>query len=84
LLEFAAFTTLARAIGDTVVGMKPITVTVDYLRGGGGHDTFASARIQRLGNRMANVEAKAWQNDRATPIATARLNFLLERPGAPA
>ncbi len=80
LLEFAAFTTLARAIGDTAVGMKPITVTVDYLRGGQGHDTFAAAQIQRLGSRMANVEAFAWQTDRAAPIATARLNFLLERP----
>jgi uncharacterized protein (TIGR00369 family) len=80
LLEFAAFTTLARAIGDAAVGMKPITVTVDYLRGGGGHDTFAAAQIQRLGSRMANVEATAWQSDRDTPIASARLNFLLERP----
>ena len=80
LLEFAAFTTLARAIGDKNVGMKPITVTVDYLRGGGAHDTFAGAQILRLGNRMANVEALAWQKDRATPIASARLNFLLERP----
>jgi acyl-coenzyme A thioesterase PaaI-like protein len=47
---------------------------------GGAHDTFASARIQRLGSRMANVEATAWQSDRATPIAGARLNFLLKRP----
>ncbi len=82
LLEFAAFTTLARAIGDEAVGMKPITVTVDYLRGGGAHDTFASAQILRLGSRMANVEATAWQSDRATPIAAARLNFLLERPAS--
>jgi uncharacterized protein (TIGR00369 family) len=82
LLEFAAFTALARAIGDEAVGMKPITVSVDYLRGAGGHDTFASAQIQRLGSRMANVEATAWQTDRAAPIASARLNFLLERPPA--
>ena len=81
LLEFAAFTTLARAIGDAAVGMKPITVTVDYLRGGGPHDTFASAEIQRLGSRMANVEAFAWQKDRASPIASGRLNFLLDRGG---
>ena len=84
LLEFAAFTTLARAIGDEAVGMKPITVTVDYLRGGGPHDTFAAAQILRLGNRMANVEAMAWQSDRTAPIAGARLNFLLERPKAAA
>jgi uncharacterized protein (TIGR00369 family) len=82
LLEFAAFTTLARAIGDEAVGMKPITVTVDYLRGGGHHDTFAGAQILRLGSRMANVEAVAWQKDRSTPIASARLNFLLDRPAS--
>ena len=80
LLEFAAFTTLARAIGDSAVGMKPITVTVDYMRGGTAHDTFASAQILRLGSRMANVEAMAWQKERTNPIASARLNFLLERP----
>ncbi len=80
LLEFAAFTTLARAIGDPAVAMKPITVTVDYMRGGTDADTFATADVQRLGNRIANVEAIAWQADRASPIAAARLNFLLERP----
>ena len=80
LLEFAAFTTLARAIGDSAVAMKPITVTVDYMRGGADRDTFATAEIQRLGSRIANVEATAWQSDRTSPIASARLNFLLERP----
>jgi uncharacterized protein (TIGR00369 family) len=82
LLEFAAFTTLARAIGDPGVVMKPITVTVDYMRGGTARDTFATAEIQRLGNRIANVEAVAWQTERAKPIAAARLNFLLDRSGA--
>lgn len=79
LLEFAAFTTLARAIGDRAVKMKPITVTVDYMRGGTRRDTFASAEVQRLGNRVANVEAVAWQSERSSPIASARLNFLLDR-----
>jgi len=79
LLEFAAFMTLARAIGDPAVAMKPITVTVDYMRGGTPPDTFATAEIQRLGNRIANVEAIAWQTQRSNLIASARLNFLLER-----
>lgn len=79
LLEFAAFTALGRAIGDPAVVMKPITVTVDYMRGGTGRDTFATAEIQRLGNRIANVEAVAWQTERSKPIAAARLNFLLDR-----
>ena len=80
LLEFAAFTGLARAIGDREVAMKPITVTIDYLRGGTARDTFAAAVVERLGSRIANVEAFAWQKDRTTPIAAARVNFLLDRP----
>ena len=80
LLEFAAFTALSRAVGDEAVTMKPVTVTVDYMRGGMPADTFADATIERLGKRMANVEAYAWQQDRSKPIAAARINFLLERP----
>jgi uncharacterized protein (TIGR00369 family) len=78
LLEFAAFTALSRAIGEDVV-KKPITVTVDYMRGGTPRDTFAEARIERLGKRMANVEAYAWQAEQDKPIASARINFLLDR-----
>ena len=79
LLEFAAFTTLSRALHEDKVVMKPITVTVDYMRGGTDRDTFATATVERLGTRIANVEAFAWQKDRESPIASARLNFLLDR-----
>ncbi len=79
LLEFAAFTALAKAIGDEAVAMKPVTVTVDYMRGGIPQDTYADAVIERLGKRLANVEAFAWQAERDKPIASARINFLLER-----
>ena len=82
LLEFAAFTALGRAIGDEAVTMKPVTVTVDYMRGGMTGDTFAEASIERLGKRLANVEAFAWQADRSKPIASARINFLLEWPSS--
>ncbi|MCY7270843.1 MAG: PaaI family thioesterase [Sphingomonas bacterium] len=82
LLEYAAFEALSAAIDDPAVVMKPVTVTVDYMRGGseGLGDAFADATIERLGNRIANVEAVAWQADRSKPIAAARINFLLERP----
>ena len=79
LLEFAAFTALRRALDDAGVTMKPITVTVDYMRGGTQGDTYAEAVIERLGKRMANVEAFAWQTERDKPIAAARINFLLAR-----
>ena len=80
LLEIAAFTALSNAIGDTAVVMKPVTVTVDYMRPGAQRDTYAAATIERLGATIANVEAFAWQEQRDQPIASAGLNFLLERP----
>ena len=81
LLEFAAFTALAKALGAERATLKPVTITVDYMRGGAEAlgDTYAAALIERLGKRIANVEAFAWQQDRAKPIAAARINFLLER-----
>jgi uncharacterized protein (TIGR00369 family) len=81
LLEFAAFASLREALGDKAAEMKPINITVDYMRGGQPRDTFASAIIERLGARIANVEAQAWQKDRKTPIASAQMNFLLVREG---
>jgi uncharacterized protein (TIGR00369 family) len=80
LLEFAAFSTLAREIGDSSVVMKPVTVTIDYMRPGTQRETYAQAIIERLGSTIANVEAFAWQEDPGQRIASARLNFLLERP----
>jgi uncharacterized protein (TIGR00369 family) len=79
LLEFAAFSALRHALGESQARMKPINVTVDYMRAGQPHDTFAAAKIERLGARIANVEVYAWQKDRETPIASAQMNFLLVR-----
>ena len=80
LLEFAAFGALYEALGSRDgVTVKPINVTINYMRGGTQHDTLASAVVTRLGNRIANVEAHAWQLDRAKPIAAAQVNVLLRR-----
>jgi len=84
LLEFAAFGALFEALGggaETV--MKPINVTVQYMRGATRNETIAAAVVTRLGNRIANVEAHAWQRDRARPIAAAQLNVLLRRKNRP-
>jgi uncharacterized protein (TIGR00369 family) len=80
LLEFAAFGALFEALGGrTGIAVKPVNVTVQYMRGATGHDTIAAAVVTRLGNRVANVEAHAWQLDRAKPIAAAQMNLLLRR-----
>jgi uncharacterized protein (TIGR00369 family) len=81
LLEFAAFGALFDALGDdgNDVKVKPINVTTQFMRGGTAQETFAAAAVTRLGKRVANVEAHAWQQDRARPIAAAQMNLLLRR-----
>jgi uncharacterized protein (TIGR00369 family) len=81
LLEFAALGTLYDALGERNVAVKPINVSVQFLRGGTDHDTYATATVSRLGGRVANVEAHCWQQDRASPIASAQMNVLLRPPG---
>lgn len=78
LLEFAALGAVQDAL-EGQVRLKPINVTVEYMRGGIDHPTCASAVVTRLGTRIANVEARAWQEDRTRPIASAQMNVLLRR-----
>src|SRR5690349_18745428 len=78
LLEMAAITALKQALaGDEGVRIKPINLTVDYMRGGRDKPTRARATVLRLGTRIANVEATAWQDEPDRPIAAARMNYLL-------
>jgi uncharacterized protein (TIGR00369 family) len=79
LLENAAWVTVLAALPAEAT-IKPISVTVDYLRGGAMAETYAEAEIVRLGRRIANVLVTAWQEDRAKPIATANLKMMIERP----
>lgn len=80
LLEFAALGSVYDALGGSGgVTVKPINVTVDFMRGGVDHDTYASAEVTRLGRRVANVIARAWQDDPARPIASAQMNVRIRR-----
>lgn len=79
LLEIAAFTALYRELGVEKPRVKPINVTVDFMRGGRTLDTHAQGRVTRIGTRIANVTAEAWQSDRSKPIAIANMILLLER-----
>ena len=80
LLEMAAIAGLRHALGEDAVGIKPVNLTIDYMRGGRERTTYAAATVRRLGTRIANVDAHAWQDDAGRPIAAARLTFLLKRP----
>lgn len=79
LLEMAAIVGLQHALGAEAARIKPVNVTVDFMRGGREKETRAVGIVTRLGTRVANVEAVAWQDERAKPIAAARMNFLVER-----
>ena len=80
LMEVAAIVALRHALADEGGGrIKPINVTVDFMRGGRDKPTFGKGVVTRLGTRVANVEATAWQDDPAKPIAAARMNYLIAR-----
>lgn len=49
------------------------------MRGGRDKPTRARGTVTRLGNRIANVEAFAWQDEPDRPIASARMNYLIVR-----
>ena len=79
LLEMAAIGALEQALGGEAARIKPISLTVDYIRGGRDRPTRARGSVIRLGKRVANVEAVAWQDEPDRPIAAARINFLIVR-----
>ena len=85
LMELAALASLTHALAgeggaEGFQGrIEPITATVDFMRGGRDQPTRAAGIVTRLGGRIANVEATAWQDDPARPIATARMNCLIVR-----
>lgn len=79
MLEMAAWIALRHALGSDAATIKPINVTIDYMRGGRERTIWAAGSVTRLGARIANVTATAWQDDRDRPIAAARLNYLLRR-----
>jgi uncharacterized protein (TIGR00369 family) len=80
MLESVAYLALDDVLGDEdAPTIKPVNVTVTFLRGGGNAMTYARATIERLGRRIANIEAIAWQDDPAKPIAIAQMNLMLSR-----
>ncbi len=84
LLELAAIGAIHEAFGETDEKMivKPINLTVTFMRGGTNQITHAAGKVTRIGSRVANVEAHAWQDDRSRPIASAQLTAMLRRPKA--
>jgi uncharacterized protein (TIGR00369 family) len=81
LLEMAAVAAIRHALhqrGDAAT-FKQVNVTIDFMRGGTMQSTYAVGEITRMGRTMANVEARAWQDDPEKPITVAYLHYLLKR-----
>lgn len=76
LLEVTALTQLAIA-SKSERFPKTIDVNIEYLRSGKPVDTFARARVVKIGRRIANVQAEAWQSERVQPIAAMHGHFLV-------
>jgi uncharacterized protein (TIGR00369 family) len=82
LLETVAYMTLSDALGaEDRPQLKPVNVTITFMRGAGEKTTYARAIIERLGKRIANIEAIAWQDDPAKPVAQGQINVMLDRTG---
>jgi uncharacterized protein (TIGR00369 family) len=81
-LETTAIVGVTRELGVGALP-KPIGITINYLRSGRALDSFASASVVKQGRRVVAFEAKAWQDDRDRPIASAFGHFMLRPvPGA--
>ncbi len=56
---------------------KPVDINIDYLRSGKPVETWGRAWITKLGRRVVNVHAEAWQDHHEKPVTTLRGHFLL-------
>lgn len=63
---------------------KTVDFSIDYLRSAHAVDLHARCTVERLGHRIAQVQARVTQHDReaGTPctVALARMHFLLHAP----
>jgi len=88
LLEAAGFAAVRAALAEREAAGSPpmdwqlITTTVDFQRPGLEMETFAQARVEKMGGRSASLHVLAWNTDPAKPVATAEMTFLfLPRKG---
>lgn len=57
------------------VPLHVVSMTIDYLRPGLMVPGIACGEIVKLGARVANVQVRAWGNDKARPFALAKLTI---------
>lgn len=76
---FLETTAIMQVVFEANAGVmpKPVDINIDYLRSGRPVDTYGRAVITKLGRRVVNVHAEAWQEEHDRPVATLRGHFLL-------
>ena len=57
---------------------KTIDITIDYLNSGRPMESFARAKINKIGRRYASVSVKSWQDEPSKPFAMASGHFLVK------
>jgi uncharacterized protein (TIGR00369 family) len=80
VLETAGYAVVRARLDGQAITLKPINITVQFLRAGSLQDCFVKGRIVKLGRRTANVSVEAWQEDADKPIAAAGMNVMIMRP----
>tara|TARA_B100000674_G_scaffold441474_1_gene405150 strand:+ start:337 stop:846 length:510 start_codon:yes stop_codon:yes gene_type:complete len=66
-------------VQDTILQRIPktIDITIDYLNSGRPVESFARAKINKIGRRYASVSVKSWQDEPNKPFAMASGHFLV-------
>lgn len=77
LMEFSAIATVMREL-DGEAMPRIINITVEYLRSARPVDTYAKAKVMRMGRQIANVNVIAYQEDESRPVSSAVANFLIK------
>ena len=67
-------------VQDTILQRIPktIDITIDYLSSGRPVESFARAKINKIGRRYASVSVKSWQDEPNKPFAMASGHFLVK------
>jgi acyl-coenzyme A thioesterase PaaI-like protein len=77
LLEVAALAAVRTATGVEQCRIRPVNVTVQFMRAATMERAFAIGCIERAGRRIVNVTASAWQDDRDKHIAALQMTLAL-------
>lgn len=75
LLEAACHAAFHASDAEDSAAARPVNLSVEFLRGAREENLYALGKVVRRGRRVSHVDAVAWQSDRSTPTAQARMHF---------